>query len=294
MAESQIYVEDYLMKKLIALILSVMMMACCFAAVAEDAPVKLGQVQYAAHGSQAFAVITVAVQGDTVCAAWIDEYQVMSGEGVVGVPNSDAAFGANIVGSEDGKVLASKRVNNTYYSGNMAAKGGATQELLVSWQAIEAFVAGKTIAELEAYAADKAAAAGVDVISGATLADTVNYLKGIIAAANVAAGIQTGHYTVYNQTGETVKELYIAHNATGEKGENLVGDGLANGESKMVIKSIPADADGSHALTFTYVTESGRTGEFTTLSIEDVPMTLLAADAMTGATPLNFFAPKAE
>jgi cell division protein FtsI (penicillin-binding protein 3) len=154
--------------------------------------------------------------------------------------------------------------------------------------------AGKTIAELESYAYDKAEAAGVDVISGATLADTLGYLKGIIAAANVAANIQTGHYTVYNQTGETVKELYIAHNATGEKGENLVGEGLANGESKLVLKSIPADADGSHALTFTYVTESGRTGEFTTLSIEDVPMTLLSADAMTGATPLNFFAPKAE
>ena len=281
------------MKKILALVLVSLMVLCSLSAVAEDT-VKLGQVQYAAHGAQSFAVITVAVQGDKIAAAWIDEFQVMSGEGVVGVPNSDAAFGANIVGSEDGKVLGSKRVNNTYYSGNMATKGGATQELLVSWQAIEAFVAGKTIAELELYAADKAEAAGVDVISGATLADTLGYLKGIIAAANVAANIQTGHYTVYNQTGETVKELYIAHNATGEKGDNLVGDGLANGECKLVIKSIPADADAHHALTFTYVTESGRTGEFTTLSIEDVPMTLLSADAMTGATPLNFFAPKAE
>ena len=282
------------MKKILALVLVSVLALCSFAAVAEEAPVKLGQVQCAAHGAQCFAVITAAVQGDTVVAAWIDEFQVMSGEGVVGVPNSDAAFGANIVGSEDGKVLGSKRVNNAYYSGNMAAKAGATQEIVASWQAIEAFVVGKTIAELEAYAADKADAAGVDVISGATLADTLGYLKGIIAAANVAAGIQTGHYTVYNQTGETVKELYIAFNATGEKGENLVGDGLANGESKLVIKSIPADADAHHALTFTYVTESGRTGEFTTLSIEDVPLTLLAADAMTGATPLTFFAPKAE
>jgi hypothetical protein len=283
------------MKKLIALLLGVLMALSCVSALAEDAPaVKLGQVQYAAHGQQAFAVITVAVQDGTVLSALIDEYQVMSGEGVVGVPNSDAAFGANIVGSEDGKVLGSKRVNNAYYSGNMASRGGATQELLVSWQAIEAFVAGKTIAELELYAADKAAAAGADVISGATLADTLNYLKGIIIAANQAANIQTGHYTVYNKTGETVKELYLAYNATGEKGENLVGEGLADNGVKTVIKSIPADADGSHALTFTYVTESGRTGEFTTLSIEDVPMTLLSADAMTGATPLNFFAPAAE
>ena len=282
------------MKKILALILACLMVLCSFAAVAEEAPVKLGQVQCAAHGAQCFAVITAAVQGDTVVAAWIDEYQVMSGEGVVGVPNSANTFGANIVGNEEGKVLGSKRVNNAYYSGNMAAKAGATQEILVSWQAIESFVVGKTIAELEAYAADKLGLQGVDVISGATLVDALGYLNGIIAAANIAAGVQTGHYTVYNKTGETVKELYITDNATGEKGENLVGDGLANDEVKMVTKTIPAETPAHHALTFTYVTESGRTGEFTTLSIEDVPMTLLAADAMTGATPFTFFAPKAE
>ncbi len=278
------------MKKVFALVLAVLMLLCSVTALAEDS-VKLGQVQYAAHGKQSFAVITVAVQGDTILCALIDEYQVMSGEGVVGVPNSGETFGANIVGAEDGKVLGSKRVNNAYYSGNMASRGGATQELLVSWQAIEAFAAGKTIAELEQFAADNAATAGADAISGATLTDTVNYLKGIIAAANVAANIQTGHYTVYNKTGETVKELYLAYNATGEKGENLVGEGLADNGVLTVFKSIPGDADGHHSLTFTYVTESGRVGEFTTLSIEDVPMTLLAADAMTGATPLNFFAP---
>ena len=282
------------MKKILALTLACLMILCSFAVMAEEAPVKLGQVQYAAHGAQCFAVITVAVQGDTVAAAWIDEFQVMSGEGVVGVPNSDAAFGANIVGSEDGKVLGSKRVNNAYYSGNMASRGGATQELLVNWQAIEAFVAGKTVTELEAYAADKLGLQGVDVISGATLVDALGYLKGIIAAANIAAGLQTGHYTVYNKTGETVTELYITDNATGEKGENLVGDGLAIDAVKMVTKTIPAETPAHHALTFTYVTESGRTGEFTTLSIEDVPITLLAADAMTGATPISFFAPAAE
>ncbi len=282
------------MKKILALTLACLMALCSFAAVAEEAPVKLGQVQCAAHGAQCFAVITAAVQGDKVVAAWIDEFQVMSGEGVQGVPNSKDKFGANIVGNEDGKVLGSKRVNNTFYSGNMATKAGATQEIVVSWQAIENFVVGKTIAELEAYAADKLGQQGVDVVSGATLVDTLGYLNGIIAAANVAAGVQTGHYTIYNQTGETVKELYLADNATGEKGENLAGDGLEAGAVKMITKTIPAETPAHHALTFTYVTESGRVGEFATLSIEDVPLTLLAADAMTGATPLTFFAPKAE
>lgn len=281
------------MKKLIALLLGLMLVLCSVSSLAEG-EIKLGQVQYAAHGQQSFAVITVAVQDQTVCAAWIDEFQVMSGEGVVGVPNSDATFGANIVGYEDGKVLGSKRVNNTYYSGNMASRGGATQELLVSWQAIEAFVAGKTIYELEQYAFDKADAAGVDVISGATLTDTLGYLKGIIAAANVAAGIQTGHYTIYNKTGEAVKELYFIDNNDGDNTGNLLTEALAADEVLYAVIPITAEEDGHHALTFTYVTESGRTGEFTTLSIEDVPLTLLAADAMTGATPLSFFAPAAE
>ena len=278
------------MKKIVALILSAMLLLSAFSALAEG-EIKLGQVQYAAHGQQAFAVITAAVQDETVVAAWIDEFQVMSGEGVVGVPNSDAAFGANIVGSEEGKVLGSKRLNNAFYSGNMATKGGATQELVASWEAIEAFVAGKTIYELEGYAFDKAEAAGVDVISGATLADTMGYLKGIIAAACVAANIQIGHYTVYNKTGETVKELYFAHNTEEDNGGNWLQEGLAPDEAVYITRVIPGDADGHHALTLKYVTESGRTGEFTTLSIEDVPITLLAADAMTGATPISFFAP---
>ena len=286
--------EDIPMKKILALVLACLMVLCAFAAVAEEAPVKLGQVQYAAHGQQSFAVITVAVQNETVLAAWIDEFQVMSGEGVVGVPNSNATFGANIVGSEEGKVLGSKRVNNKYYSGNMASRGGATQELVVSWQAIEAFVAGKTIAELESYAYDKAEAAGVDVISGATLTDTLGYLKGIIAAANVAANIQTGRYTVYNKTGEIVTELYLAYGPEGDNGGNWTDIGINPDDVVYITRRIPGDADGHHALTLTYVTESGRTGEFTTLSIEDAPITLLAPDAMTGATPISFTAPKAE
>lgn len=283
------------MKKFLAMLLASLMILSCCAAVAEEAPaVKLGQVQFAAHGAQSFAVITVAMQDDVIVAALIDEFQVMSGEGVVGVPNSTEKFGANIVGSEDGKVLGSKRVNNAYYSNNMATRGGATQELVVSWEAIESFVAGKTIDEIEQYLFSKADAADADVVSGATLADTANYIKGILAAARNAAGIQTGHYTVYNRTGETVTELYIAHNETGDKGENLAGEGLADGSVALILKSIPASADAHHALTFTYVTESGRIGEFTSLSIEDVPLTLLSADAMTGATPFTFFAPAAE
>jgi uncharacterized protein (DUF736 family) len=275
------------MKKIVALLLGIMLVLASVSAFAED--VKLGQVQYAAHGKQSFAVITAAVQGDTVVAAWIDEFQVMSGEGVVGVPNSDATFGANIVGNEDGKVLGSKRVNNAYYSGNMASRGGATQELVTSWTAIEEFVAGKTITELEAFVAQNT---GADIVSGATLADTANYIKGIIEAAKVAADVQVGVYTVYNVSGETVKELYITVNETGEKSENLAGEGMEAGACVVVTKSLPNSMEGGHALTFAFTTESGYTGTFDTLSIEVAPIYLLSADMMTGATQISFRVPQ--
>ena len=98
------------MKKIVALLLGIMLVLASVSAFAED--VKLGQVQYAAHGKQSFAVLTAAVQGDTILDAWIDEFQVMSGEGVVGVPNSGETFGANIVGSEDGKVLGTGEIEH--------------------------------------------------------------------------------------------------------------------------------------------------------------------------------------
>jgi len=275
------------MKKIVALLLGLMLVLASVSAFAED--VKLGQVQYAAHGKQSFAVITAAVQGDTVVAAWIDEFQVMSGEGVVGVPNSDATFGANIVGNEDGKVLGSKRANNAYYSGNMASRGGATQELVTSWTAIEEFVAGKTITELEAFVAQNT---GADIVSGATLTDTANYIKGIIEAAKVAADVQVGVYTVYNVSGETVKELYITVNETGEKSENLAGEGMEAGACTVVTECLPNSVDGHHALTFAFTTESGYTGTFDTLSIEVAPIYLLSADMMTGATQISFRAPQ--
>ena len=56
------------MKKFFALLLSIMLLST--AALAE---VKIGQVEYAAHGTSCFAVLTVAMDGDTIVAAHIDE-----------------------------------------------------------------------------------------------------------------------------------------------------------------------------------------------------------------------------
>ena len=127
------------MKKFFALLLSIMLLST--AALAE---VKIGQVEYAAHGTSCFAVLTVAMDGDTIVAAHIDEFQFMDAATAEGVPNSDASFGQNY---PEGKVLASKVVNDGLYSTNMTTKAGATTPLGVSYNAIEAFVTGKTIAE---------------------------------------------------------------------------------------------------------------------------------------------------
>ena len=169
------------MKKFLSLLLALCMMLPLIA-LAEDAPaIKLGQVQWAAHGTKCFAVLTVALQGDVIVAAHIDEYQV--GAGMVGVPNSENGFGD----FADGKVLYSKRVNAEAYSANMQ-KAGSTVALDVNYDMIQAFCVGKTVAELEAAIAGFGgeAQAAIDAVSGATLADTLGYLQGLLAAAKAA------------------------------------------------------------------------------------------------------------
>lgn len=271
------------MKKFLALLLSIMLLST--AALAE---VKIGQVEYAAHGTSCFAVLTVAMDGDTIVAAHIDEFQFMDAATAEGVPNSDASFGQNY---PEGKVLASKVVNNGLYSTNMTTKAGATTPLGVSYNAIEAFVTGKTIAELEAAIEGKTKEEMVDAVSSSTLVDTLGYVQGLLAAAK-AANNQTGYYTVYNKTGETVKEVSITINATGEK--FVMATDVPADAMKVIVFSMDGALEGHNALTFAFTTESGYEGSFATLSVETAPITMLSADAMTGATQISFFAPAAE
>ena len=167
------------MKKFLALLL-----VCCMllpvAALAETHEVKLGQVQWAAHGTKCFAVMTVVVEGDVIVAALIDEYQF--GADMIGVPNSEVMFT-----NEEGKVLYSKRVNAEAYSTNMQ-RAGSTVALDVNYDLIQAFVVGKTVSELEAAIAGFGgdATKAVDAVSGATLVDTLGYLQGLLAAAKAA------------------------------------------------------------------------------------------------------------
>ena len=263
------------------------------AALAEG-DIVLGQVEYPAHGTSSFAVITVALQDDVIVAAKIDEFQFMKDREdlpAIGVPNSLDKLGESF---PEGQVLGSKRVNNDLYSLNMQ-RGGSTTQIAANFNAIEAFVKGKTVAQLDAFVStytDENKAEFVDAVSGATTADTLGYVRGIVAAAKAAQRV-TGTYTFYNKTGETVTELYLVDNETGEKGPNYAVNGFAADAKYVVTRTFtPEQKEAGYSMTISFKTESGYEGQFPTLHIEEAPVTLLAADAMTGATPISFFAPK--
>lgn len=110
------------------------------------------------------------------------------------------------------------------------------------------------------------------------------------AASSEAAEPTTAEYTVYNTTGSTVSELYLYVAGSEDKGENLAGEGLADGEN--VVLTLPEDADQSAKYVLEFTTEDGTTQSFDTLSYEVAPISLLSADAAAGATPIAFSAPE--
>lgn len=138
---------------------------------------KFGRNIGAAHGDKGFAEAVSLVQGDTLVATSIDEFQFMASttSGLVPVPNSDKGFGK---GYASGQALISKSVNSDLYSENMKEKAKSTTPWIKSISAIEASVAGKSI--------DDAAAEKPDAISGATLVDAAGYVKVAVAAAKAA------------------------------------------------------------------------------------------------------------
>ena len=283
------------MKKIVAILLAALMMLSAVAALAEG-EVKIAQIEYAAHGASCFAVISAVVQDDVIIAAKIDEFQFMGDRedlAAVGVPNSDGSFGSSY---PEGRVLGSKRVNSDLYSLNMQ-RAGSTVQIAANYDAIEKFCVGKTIAELEEILdkyTEETKAEFVDVVSSATTADTLNYAKGILAAAKATKN-ETGTYTIYNVTGETVTELYLVDNLTGEEGVNYAVNGFADGACWIITRTITAEEkEAGYSMTLKFKTESGYEGSFATLHIEVAPIYLLSADAMTGATQISFRAPAAK
>lgn len=106
------------------------------------------------------------------------------------------------------------------------------------------------------------------------------------AVVDTTDEVTAGLYTIHNTTGELVSELYVYETGAEEKGENLAGEGLNDMEKVEATYEGTTDT----VLTLEFTTESGFQGTFETLYIEEVNINLLAADAMTGATPIQFIA----
>ena len=109
-------------------------------------------------------------------------------------------------------------------------------------------------------------------------------------AASSEAEVESAEYTVYNTTGENVTDLYLYVAGSEDKGENLVADSLADGDS--VVLTLPEDADKSAEYVLEFTTEDGATQSFDTLSYEVSPISLLSVDAAAGATPISFTVPE--
>ena len=128
--------------------------------------------------------------------------------------------------------------------------------------------------------------------SSSTAASTASSVASSVAASSEAASseavVEPAEYTVYNTTGSTVSELYLYVAGSEDKGENLAGEGLADGEN--VVLTLPEDADQSAKYVLEFTTEDGTTQSFDTLSYEVAPISLLSADAAAGATPISFTA----
>ena len=148
-------------------------------------------------------------------------------------------------------------------------------------------------------AAALALAVGMTACGGSASSTTASSVASSAAASSEAASseaasseaeVEPAEYTVYNTTGENVTDLYLYVAGSEDKGENLAGEGLADGEN--VVLTLPEDADQSAKYVLEFTTEDGTTQSFDTLSYEVAPISLLSADAAAGATPISFTAPE--
>lgn len=139
------------------------------------------EVRYALgapHGDKSFGNAVVAVEGDKIIAASIDEYQYL--DGGAGVPGSEGGFGEGY--NDSNVVLGSKLENNEMYSDLMTEHAESTVALKDNYAAIENFVAGKTVEEVKAVIESATPGEAIDEVTGATLVDTAGYLQLIIDA----------------------------------------------------------------------------------------------------------------
>ena len=111
-------------------------------------------------------------------------------------------------------------------------------------------------------------------------------------AASSEAAVEPAEYTVYNTTGSTVSELHLYVAGSEDKGENLAGEGLADGESIVITRDVEADKQDDVVYVLEFTTEDGNTQSFDTLHYEVAPISLKSVDAAAGATAIAFEAPQ--
>ena len=87
--------------------------------------------------------------------------------------------------------------------------------------------------------------------------------------ASSEAEATSAEYTVYNTTGSKVTELYLYDAGSEDKGENLAGEGLADGESVVITRDVEADKQADVVYVLEFTTEDGNTQSFDTLHYEE-------------------------
>lgn len=135
---------------------------------------------YNGHNDEAFASIGVITDGNKIYDVSIDEYQYTEeNEAIKQVPSSDGEFKN---GAKDKLILFSKNENEKVYSELMKEYGKSTISLNKNYKALENFVKGKTIKELQNLIKEKNDSI-VDEISECTLLSSKVYIEDIIKAA---------------------------------------------------------------------------------------------------------------
>ena len=303
------------MKKILALALVALMMFSAVSVFAEEAAapeLKLGQVVTYLHG-HGFAVVTAVIEGETIKFPKSDEFQFMGDREdikAVGVPIGEETISQTNAETGAVSVLGSKRVNSDLYSANMQRTGSKVQ-IAANYDIIEKFVVGKTIEQLEKAVEVESFA---DTITGATLTDRVNYVKGIIAAAKAAHaqyagthGGNTGTYTLWNTTGEDIVGIYMTDLNSGWQSINYAQTplhtlGSENDNNPYVITRTVTEEEIDTHMRIWAETASGKIIEFPGesehgannggLSIETANIELKNPDTVTGATQIGWFAPQ--
>ncbi len=149
-------------------------------------------------------------------------------------------------------------------------------------------------------AAALALVVGMTACGGSSASSTASSAASAAASSEAASSVaasseaeaQSAEYTVYNTTGSTVTELYLYEAGSEEKGDNLAGEGLADGENVVITRDVEANKQGDISYVLEFTTEDGSTQSFETLHYETTPICLLSVDAAAGATPIAFSAPQ--